>query len=240
MAWLYGVKAIVAVAVIGSAVVGGAVSMNASKKARKAAKNAQTTNNALEERIRADNQAALQPYINAGLGPTEAIAALNGFGGPDAQAKQRAAFEQFRSNTGYQDQFNEGARAVETAYASKGLLDSGAARKAQIRYGTMQADKSYGDYYSRLVGQQQIGSGAAGALTGVNNTFVNGVTGNNTNYADAAGNAALSNAANINSVIGAGLSAYSYNKGMGSSYGSSSGGGSFAPAPNFNNWNGRY
>lgn len=217
--------------------------MNASKKARKAAKNAQTTNNALEERIRADNQAALQPYINAGLGPTEAIAALNGFGGADAQAKQRAAFEQFRSNTGYADQFAEGSRAVDTAYASKGLLDSGAARKAQIRYGTMQADKSFGDYYSRLVGQQQIGSGAAGALTGVNNTFVNGVTGNNNAYAGAAGNAALSNAANINGIIGAGLSAYSYNKGMSSSYGTANVGGgsaSYAPAPNFNNWNGRY
>jgi len=216
---------IVAVATIGAAAIGGAASMSASKKARKAAKKAQTANNALEERIRADNQAALQPYINAGLGPTQAIAALNGFGGGDAQAAQRAAFEQFRSNTGYKDQFDEGMRAVDTAYASKGLLDSGAARKAQVRYGTMQADKSFGDYYSRLVGQQQIGVGAAGALTGTNQAFVNGVTGNNNNYADAAGNAALTNAANINGILGAGLSAYSYNKGMGSSYGTARVGG---------------
>lgn len=220
----------VAVAVIGSAVVGGAVSMNAASKASKTAKQTAATNNALEERIRSQNQAALQPYINAGLAPTEAIAALNGFGGADAQAKQKAAFEQFRSNTGYQDQFNEGQRAVTGALGNKGLLDSGAAQKALLKYGTAQADRSFNDYYSKLVGQQQLGAGSAGALTGVNQAFVNGVTGNNNSAGQASANAALSNASNINSIIGAGLSAYSYDKGMGSSYGKTS-----AP-PDFGTW----
>lgn len=199
--------------------------MSASKKVSKTAKKNAETNNALQTQIRGENQAVLQPYINAGLAPTAAIAALNGFGGADAQAQQRAAFEQFRSNTGYQDQLNEGMRTVDAAYANKGLLDSGAARKSQQRLGVSMADRSFDDYYSRLVGQQQIGVGAAGALTGVNNTFVNGVTNNNNNASDAVGNAALSNAANINGIIGAGLSAYSYSKGMGSSYGTARVGG---------------
>jgi len=209
----------VAAAVIGSAVVGGAVSMSASKKASKTAKQTAAMNNALEERVRGENKAALQPYIDAGIKPTTAIQALLGFGGADAMASQNAAFENFRNSAGYQDQFNEGVRANQAAFGSKGLLDSGAATKAAIRYGQSQSNRSFNDYYSKLTGQQQIGAGSAGALAGVNQAYVNGVTGNNNNASDAVGNAALSNAANINSIIGSGLSAYSYNKGMGSSYG---------------------
>lgn len=209
----------VAVATIGAAVVGGGVSMSANKKARKSARRAQQENNALEREVRGQNIAALQPYIDAGIAPTNTIQALLGFGGPDAMASQNAAFENFRNSAGYQDQFNEGVRAQQAAYGNRGLLDSGAATKAAIRYGQNQSNRSFGDYYSRLVGQQQVGAGGAGALAGVNQAYVSGVTGNNNAYADASANAALSNAANINSVIGAGLSAYSYNRGMGSSYG---------------------
>ena len=209
----------VAAAIVGSAVVGGVVSSKASSKASKTAQQTAATNNALEEKIRAQNQAALQPYIDAGLKPTGAIQALLGFGGPDAMAEQNKAFQTFRDSAGYQDQFNEGTRAVDAAYAGKGLLDSGAARKAQIRYGQSQSNRSFNDYYSKLTGQQQVGAGSAGALAGTNQAFVSGVTGNNNAASDAVGNAALSNAANINGIIGAGLSAYSYNKGMGSSYG---------------------
>ena len=146
---------IVAAAIVGSAVVGGVVSSKASSKARKAAQQAQTTNNALEERTRSQNQAALQPYIDAGLKPTGAIQALLGFGGPDAMAEQNAAFETFRNSAGYQDQFNEGVRSLQAGFGSKGLLDSGAATKAAIKYGQSQSNRSFGDYYSRLVGQQQ-------------------------------------------------------------------------------------
>lgn len=216
----------VAAAIVGSAVVGGVVSSKASSKASKTAKATAAANNALEEKIRNQNQAALQPYIDAGLKPTNAIQALLGFGGPDAMASQTAAFENFRNSAGYQDQFNEGARGVEAAYAGKGLLDSGAARKAQIRYGQSMANRSFNDYYSKLTGQQQVGAGSAGALAGVNQAFVNGVSNNNNAASDAVGNAALSNAANINSILGAGLSAYSYSNGRGSSYGGSSSGAS--------------
>jgi hypothetical protein len=219
-----GKKLMVAAATIGSAVVGGVVSSKASSKARKAAQKAQTTNNALEERVRTQNQAALQPYIDAGIKPTGAIQALLGLGGEDAMESQNAAFETFRNSAGYQDQFNEGVRSLQAGFGSKGLLDSGAAQKAAIKYGQSQANRSFGDYYSRLVGQQQVGASGAGALAGVNQAFVNGVTNNNNNAADATGNAALSNAANINSVIGAGLSAYGYSKGMGTTYGKPGGG----------------
>lgn len=209
----------VAAAIVGSAVVGGVVSSRASSKASKTARKTAEANNALERDIRNQNQAALQPYIDAGLKPTSAIQALLGFGGPDAMATQNAVFENFRNSAGYQDQFKEGVRSLQAGFGNKGLLDSGAATKASIRYGQSQANRSFGDYYSRLIGQQQVGAGSAGALAGVNQAYVNGVTNNNNNASDAQGNAALSNAANINGIIGAGLSAYSYNRGMGSTYG---------------------
>lgn len=136
---------------------------------------------------------------------------------------QDAAFKNFRDSTGYQDQFNEGQRAVTSALGNRGMLDSGAAQKALVKYGNYQANQSFGSYLDRLVQQQGVGLGAASAQAGVGTNYANATSANNNNNANNIGNAALSNAGAINGVLQSGVSAYSYNSGLKSSYG---GGGS--------------
>jgi hypothetical protein len=211
----------VAVAIVGSAVVGGVAASSASSKASKAATSAADKNNALQQQIYGQNKAALTPFMNAGGPATSAIQALLGLGGDKAAAE--GAFNTFRNATGYQDQFNEGQRSVTGALGNRGLLDSGAAQKALTRYGHAQSNQSLGQYMGHLAGQQQIGLGAASALAGVGQNFANSVSINNNQAANAVGNAALSNANSINGILQSGLTAYGYSQGMGSSYGAKSG-----------------
>jgi outer membrane murein-binding lipoprotein Lpp len=212
----------VAAAIVGAAVVGGGVSIASSNKASKTAKQTAAQNNALQQQVYQQNTAALSPYVAAGNSATPAIQALLGLNGSGQAAidSQNAAFQNFRNSTGYQDQFAEGQRSITGALGNRGLLDSGAAQKALVRYGQSQANQSFGTYYNALSGQQQLGLAAASAQAGVGTTYANAVTNNNNNAANTVSNAALSNAATINGVLGNALSAYGYSRGMGSSYGS--------------------
>lgn len=204
-------------AIVGAAGVGAAASASASSKASKAATNAANTNNALQREIYGQNKAALSPFMSAGGPATQAIQALLGLGGDKAATE--TAFNNWRGATGYQDQFAEGQRSVTGALGNRGLLDSGAALKALTKYGHAQSSQSLGQYMGLLANQQQVGLGAASALAGVGQNFANSVSINNNQAANAVGNAALSNANSINSILQSGLSAYGYSQGMGSSYG---------------------
>lgn len=208
----------VASAIVGSAVVGGVASSKASKKAARTAQKNADTNNALQREIFAKNEAALLPFQANGASSTSAIGALLGLPGNDRNS-QNEAFENFRNSTGYQQQFNDGNRAVTSALGNRGLLDSGAARIRLQERAQNQANASFGDYYNRLVGQQQIGLGAASAQAGVGQVFANAVTNNNNNAAETRSNAALSNAGNINQILQSGVSAFGYSQGLKSSYG---------------------
>ena len=146
-----------------------------------------------------------------------------GTSGESAIEAQNAAFKNFRDSTGYQDQFNEGQRAVTSALGNRGMLDSGAAQKALVKYGNYQSSQSFGSYLDRLVQQQGVGLGAASAQAGVGTNYANATSANNTNNANTIGNAALSNASTINGVLQSGVSAYSYNSGLKSSYGGGGG-----------------
>ena len=95
----------VAVAAIGSAVVGGVASSKASKKASKRAQQTAQENNSLQRDIFTQNQAALAPFQANGGSSTTAIGALLGLPRSDPNS-QNAAFENFRNSTGYQQQFN--------------------------------------------------------------------------------------------------------------------------------------
>ena len=73
------------------------------------------------------------------------------------------------------------------------MLGSGATLKAVNDYGRTSA-MSYADRWLNLLSDRAgAGERAATAATGVANTYVTGVTGNNQNAADATSNAALQN-----------------------------------------------
>lgn len=196
-------------AILGSAVIGAGASAMASSKSSKAtaqATDAQLQANreslALQQQVYDSNKGILSPFVQQGYAANSALGGLLGLGagGGDADA-YRSAFDNYRASTGYDFRVSEGQKALNSGYAAKGVLNSGAAQKAAIDYGQNAASDEFGRYVSALSGQQQIGYGAGAATAGVGTTFANNATNINSNTADAIGNGALAQAANSNNLI---------------------------------------
>jgi hypothetical protein len=119
----------------------------------------------------------------------------------------RSAFDNYRGSTGYDFRFNEGVRALQSAFSRN--RESGAADKAAMRFGQDIASDEFGRYMDLLRGQSQLGLSGASALAGVGQNFGNTVTAGNQSAASAAanarlysGNLAAQNWANIGSSFG--------------------------------------
>jgi hypothetical protein len=110
---------------------------------------------------------------------------------PSAFGTGQSAFDQFRGGTNYQFRLTEGLRALNQGYAARGMLESGAAMKGITNFGQDMASNELGNYMNLLQGQQNLGMGAASALSGVGQNMVGMTTQNNQNAADAVSNAAL-------------------------------------------------
>jgi hypothetical protein len=110
-----------------------------------------------------------------------------------------SAWDQFRNGTNYQWRYDQGLKATEGAYATKGALDSGAAEKAKITFGQNFASNELSNYMNLLAGQQNVGLSAGNAIMGVSTSAANAIAGQNTNAGNVAANAALtSGQANAN------------------------------------------
>ena len=206
-----------AIAGVGLAV-GGAGAALGAKSAKKAAKKAaavqlQTTqeNNALARDIYGQNKGVLSPYIGRGDVAGGTINAFAGLGGDLAGAQN--AFKQYIGNSDYGFQFGEGANALNSGYAGRGLLQSGAAMKGLEGY-RQGLQSGYRNEFLNLLGNQQgVGLSAGSALAGVGQNYVNTVGANNQANATAQGNAALIKGqnnplANALGVVGGGLFGY--------------------------------
>ncbi len=116
----------------------------------------------------------------------------------ELQAAQQG-FSDWRDNTGYQFRFNEGIRAID---AGAPVRNSGATLKAREQYGQNIGSQEFYNYMGALGGQQQVGVGAANALSGVQTNYAN----NAANIAQQQGqniaNSAVARANNTNSMIG--------------------------------------
>lgn len=126
------------------------------------------------------------------------------------QAAQNA-FPDWRGNTGYQFRFNEGIRAID---AGAPVRNSGATLKARERFGQDIGSQEFYNYLGALTGQQQVGTGAANALSGVQTNYAN----NAANIAQMQGqnlaNSAVARANNTNSLISGVTSSFNNAVGM--------------------------
>lgn len=129
--------------------------------------------------------------------------ALSGVGGGASQPlNAMSAFENFRNSNGYQFRFNEGMNALNSGFAGRGVLQSGAAMKAALEYGQNIASGEFGNYLNNLQVQQNLGAGAASSQAGVGQNFAGNVTSLNTANANALASGAVASANNTNGVIG--------------------------------------
>ncbi len=224
-------------AILGSAVIGAGASALSSSKSSKAAKSAtqaQVDANAqslqLQREIYNSNKGILSPFVDTGYGANKAIGGLLGLTGNAADYKP--AFDNYRASTGYDFRVGQGMNALNTGYAARGVLNSGAAQKAIVDYGQNIASNEFGNYISQLGQQQQVGLSAGNALAGVGTNFANNATTINGNTASAIGNGALAGASignnfmnNIAGITGNAIGALSSYGGNRNAYGIAGSGG---------------
>jgi hypothetical protein len=116
-----------------------------------------------------------EPYMTAGAGATNQLAALFGQGGAYTQQPTLA---ELQMDPGYAFRFQQGQEAMRNAARSGGLAGAGAALKAATRYGQEAGSQEYQSAYNRFManraaatqGLQNLagtGAGAAGTATGL-------------------------------------------------------------------------
>lgn len=123
-------------------------------------------------------------------------------GQPITAQSQANAFQRFRDSTGYQFRLGEGYDAINSGYAANGLLQSGAAQKALLKYGQDYGSNEFGNYIGYLSNQQGVGLSGASALAGVGQNYANNVSSINSANANAISNGAMAKAANTNALLG--------------------------------------
>jgi hypothetical protein len=137
----------------------------------------------------------------------------------------QSAFQNYLNSTGYQFRLGEGSKALNTNWAARGLLNSGAAAKAALKYGQDYASNEFGNYMGYLSGQQNVGLSAGGALAGVGTGYANSVSANNNALASVQANSALAQGQSTANLYGTAAGALGQIGGaLISSYGSPSGG----------------
>lgn len=206
-------------AILGSALIGGAVSAygaNKTVKAQNAATKAQAdaantaiiNNNAATEKATglitssydtaktATGQAYdnLNPWREVGLSALASLASVHGFQLPD-ELKGLApggAMGGFWESPDYKLRVAEGTKAITANAAARGMLDSGATGKALINYGQEQGSKEFGNWYNRLAGVVGLGQTATQQS---NNILMGGATAD-LNYGNTIANLTVGNANN--------------------------------------------
>lgn len=208
--------------------IGGAViTSHATSKAAQAATNAANQNNQLQGQIYDSNKGILQPYSDRGNAAGDRYNALLGINSPANDRGQAPAgslstdqaYNDFLNSDGYQFRVNEGEKALNTGYAAKGLLQSGAALKGINSFAQGTASDEFGKYMGYLGNQQATGLAAGSSLAGTGQNYANAVSANNNSAASAVGNAALAGANSTNNAISNAVNAFGIYQGMASSYG---------------------
>jgi hypothetical protein len=231
------VAAIAGAAVVGAgaSIIGGNKAANAQKDAANtaAAASERATQAQIEEQRRQYDQtrADYAPYRETGYKALDTLAGLYGVGG--TKIDPTAALE---ATPGYQFQRDQGLQAIDRANAARGILNSGGADKARMRYASGLAASNYESFTNRLAAMAGVGQSATGSTAAAGQGAANAITGaigtNAANVGNAAiqgGNARASSYANTANAINgtasnlASLYLYNQNGGFSSPYGGSLG-----------------
>lgn len=114
-----------------------------------------------------DARAANQPYLDIGTSALERLGQIynvNGAGTSGGNLDPNATFWQ---SPDYQFRMSQGIKGTDAGAAARGMLDSGATRKAEIQYAGNLASGEFNSYAQRLaglagIGQQAVNTNAAG------------------------------------------------------------------------------
>lgn len=131
-----------------------------------------------------------------GAAPAGAVAT------PAVAPSSKSAFANYIANSDYAFQQGEGNNAVNSGYAGKGTVQSGAAMRALEKYRQNLQSGYRQQWAGGVANQQGVGVGAAGALAGVSTNFSNTIAASNSAASEARANAALSQQSVFGNALG--------------------------------------
>lgn len=215
-------------ATIGSAVIGAGSSIfgasqqaSANDRATDAQVQSNKDNIKSQEKIFADQKAALAPWQTMGLDALKRIQTGIKDGSFDLS---RFGMSDLIKDPGYQFRLQEGTNALETAAAARGKFISGDQVNALQGFGQQMASQEFGAAFGRAAGERDTrfnilsdmanrGYGAATALSGVTGQFGDRLASSNANMGNALAQGAI-NSGNIWSGLGTNI-AQTANTGIG-------------------------
>ena len=203
-------------ALIGGAILGGAyLSSNAASSAADTAAGASTQASQAsiaEQRRQFDiNQANQQPWLTAGTGAVNQLAAGLAPGGQFTQNFTPADFLAGQ-DPGYAFRMSEGMKALNASMAAKGLGVSGAGIKGAINYGQGAASQEYQNAFNRYQTNRANVLNPLQSLAGVGQSTATALGNAGANMASNVGNTLMSNAGNVGNaaMASAGLQSSAY------------------------------
>jgi hypothetical protein len=171
-----------AAAILGSAVIGGAVASRGASKAAKAQQQAAEQASDVQRQIFERQTELSEPFRQAGITSQNELMRLLGIGG-DATAADYGMLtrgftpEQMQMDPGYAFRLAEGEKALERMQAARGQYLGGGAIRAGTRYGQEMGSQEYMNAFNRA--QATLGNrlGALGSLYGAGQTATQQVAG---------------------------------------------------------------
>ena len=160
-----------AAAILGSAVIGGAVASRGASKAARAQQQA-ADQAAQVQRETFERQVELQePFRQAGMASQNELMRMLGIGGEPGTpgyGSIGAPFtaEQMQADPGYAFRLAEGEKALERMQAARGQLLGGGAVRAGVRYGQEMGSQEYMNAFNRAQALMGTRLGALGSLYG--------------------------------------------------------------------------
>jgi len=148
---------------------------------------------ALQQRMYEEGVARQQPWLTAGTGAINQLAAGLQKGGEFGTPFSQTNWQQ---EPGYQFRLSEGLKALDRQAAARGGMISGAALKAAQRYGQQAASDEYQNAFNRYYSERQNMLSPIQSLAGVGQSAANTLGSAGGNYANQANALAMTNAAN--------------------------------------------
>jgi hypothetical protein len=182
-----------AAAILGSAVIGGAVASRGASKAASAQQQAAEQASQVQREIFERQAELAEPFRQAGITSQNELLRMLGLGGEPGtpgygELGRPYTMEQLQMDPGYGFRLAEGEKALERMQAARGGLLSGSAIKAGQRYGQEMASQEYQNAFNRA--QALLGNrlGALGSLYGAGQTGTQQVIGAAGQYGSNVGN----------------------------------------------------
>ena len=186
----------IATAVVASAVIGGVVASDSSRRAANAQKDAANKASQTELEQYYQNREDMQPWREAGQGALKQLTEGTTAGG---DFNRDFTLADFTRDPGYQFRLDEGTRALERSAAARGGVLSGGALRGVTRYGQDYATGEFQNAYNRFNNDRTQRFNRLASLAGVGQTATRDVAsmgqqvaGNVANNIIGAGNAQAS------------------------------------------------